>query len=166
MSVPRRLPLARPIRLAAAMLAATGLALTVGAPAEAATPAVRLTTWVADQPGPDRASNSYRNKEYIQIKNVGRTSVNIGGWRVHDRGSKGKAYTWQYVVPRGTVIKPGATITLRSGTGRNTGATLYWQKSTYIWNNTGDDAVLRTSAGTLVQKCTYKPVSSGIKKCS
>jgi hypothetical protein len=165
-SVARHLPHARPVRLAAAALAATGLALAAGSPAEAATPAVRFTTWVADQPGTDRASNTYRNKEYIQIKNVGRTSVTIGGWRVQDRGAKGKAYTWQYIVPRGTVIKPGATITLRSGTGRNTSTTLYWQKSTYIWNNTGDDAVLRTSAGTLVQKCTYKPVPTGVKKCS
>lgn len=165
MSVARHRRLAPAVRLAAGALAVCGLVLTVGAPAEAATPAVRFTKWVADQPGPDRATNSVRNKEYIQIKNVGRTSVNIGGWRVHDRGVRGKAYTWQYLVPRGTVLKPGATITLRSGTGRNTSSTLYWQKPTYIWNNTGDDAVLRTGSGALVHKCTYKPVRNGVKTC-
>jgi hypothetical protein len=40
-----------------------------------------------------------------------------------------------YVFPRDTVVQPGATLTLRVGTGRNTATTRYWGQPAAIFRN-------------------------------
>lgn len=86
------------------------------------------------------------NQEYVKITNSGKTSVNLKGWKIKDKGAK-HTYTFSSYT-----LKSKATVTLRSGKGRNSGSTLYWNKYSFIWNNNGDTAYLYNAQGKLVSK--------------
>lgn len=101
-----------------------------------------------DPAGRDRMNNAGYNQEFFQIKNTGTRTVDLTGYTVKDKGTK---HTFRF--PKGTKIAKGATITVRSGKGRNTSSTLYFQTSTYVWNNDGDEARLYNNRGQLVEKC-------------
>lgn len=129
----------------------------LSAPAQAQAPAVRITKIFYDSPGsPDNGANSSVNGEYIQIKNVSRKAVSLNGWTVQDETKRSDhVYTFTAFT-----LKPGKTVTLRSGKGKNTATTRYWQRSgqgtfTYIWNQTSDTGYLRNAAGKLVDSCSY-----------
>jgi Lamin Tail Domain len=84
------------------------------------------------------------NQEYVKISNKGTTTVNLKGWKIKDSGAK-----HTYTFPSYT-LKAKSTVTLRSGSGKNTATTLYWNKYSFIWNNTGDKAYLYNAQGKLV----------------
>jgi hypothetical protein len=58
-------------------------------------------------------------------------------------------------------IKPHAFVKIHTGPGRDTQADLYWDKNWYIWNNTGDTAILRDASGRQLDKCTYTGTPPG-----
>ncbi|TKK90471.1 lamin tail domain-containing protein [Herbidospora galbida] len=126
-------------------------------PAQAKAPAVQITKIFYDSPGsPDNGANSSVNGEYIQLKNVSKKAVSLTGWTVQDETKRSDhVYTFTAFT-----LKPGKTVTLRSGKGKNTATTRYWQRSgqgtfTYIWNQTSDTGYLRNAAGKLVDSCSY-----------
>jgi len=85
-------------------------------------------------------------QEYVKIKNNGAKSVNLKGWKIKDEGAK-HTYTFSSYT-----LKSKASVTLRSGKGKNSGSTLYWNKYSFIWNNEGDTAHLYNAQGKLVSK--------------
>lgn len=89
-------------------------------------------------------------QEYVKITNKGTTSVNIKGWRIKDKDAK-HTYTFSSYN-----LKPKASVILRSGSGKNSGSTLYWNKYSFIWNNEGDTAYLYNAQGKLVSSKTVK----------
>jgi Lamin Tail Domain len=89
------------------------------------------------------AAGQTANQEYVQITNTGTTAVNMNGWKLTDQGAL-HVYTFSYT------LKAKSTVTLRSGSGKNTATTLYWNKYSFIWNNTGDKAYLYNAQGKLV----------------
>ncbi|MFF5443844.1 lamin tail domain-containing protein [Streptomyces sp. NPDC012888] len=124
----------------AAALAATFLAGTLGTatPASAATVHARTVHFGAfqwDSPGRDTTTVASRNGEWLDIhNNTGRT-VNLRGWKV--RGSDSR---WDYTF--GTyLVRPGKTVRLHSGPGRNSGSNgtglghVYWNSRTHVWSN-------------------------------
>lgn len=84
------------------------------------------------------------NQEYVKIANTGKTAVNLKGWKIRDSHNY-----HTYTFPSYT-LKAKSTVTLRSGSGKNTATTLYWNKYSFIWNNTGDKAYLYNAQGKLV----------------
>jgi hypothetical protein len=84
------------------------------------------------------------NQEFVKITNKGTTAVNLKGWKIKDNGVK-----HTYTFPSYT-LKAKSTVTLKSGSGKNTASTLYWNKYSFIWNNTGDKASLYNAQGKLV----------------
>lgn len=90
------------------------------------------------------------NQEYVKITNSGKTSVNLKGWKIKDSGAK-HTYTFSSYT-----LKSKSSVTLRSGSGKNSGSTLYWNKYSFIWNNTGDKAYLYNAQGKLVSSKTVK----------
>lgn len=136
-----------------AAVAATAALTLLALPAEAASPVV-ITRVYVNSPGSDNGSNSSLNAEYVQIKNTASTAKSLSGWTVRDESNH--VYTF------GTfTLKPGATVTLRSGTGTNTSTTRYWQKTWYVWNNSGgDSARLRNASGTAIDSCAWKTAAS------
>ena len=95
------------------------------------------------------------NGEWVRICNTGNQDVDLSGWRLYDTAYKeGKCSDHVFYFPFGTVLKAGQSITIYSGSGINTGFSLYWGRieGEYgaIWTNTGDCAYLENEQGILV----------------
>lgn len=44
---------------------------------------------------------------------------------------------------------------MHTGSGSNTARHLYWGEDYYVWNNTGDKAILKNKSGTTVDTCKW-----------
>ena len=75
-------------------------------------------------------------------------TASLSGYTIKDAAN----HTYRF----GTyTLRAGSTVKVHTGRGSNTAANRYWQQTWYIWNNTGDKAVLRTSGGTVVDSCSF-----------
>ncbi|MEU4164342.1 lamin tail domain-containing protein [Actinoplanes sp. NPDC026670] len=137
--------------LAALTVTAAGLALTA-APAAAATPTLRFHSTQYDSPGKDTRSNTSLNQEWIALVNTGSTAVNLNGWKIVDKSAT-------YTIGNVTIAGKGGVLYLHTGKGTNTARHLYWGRGNYVWNNTGDTAVLKTKAGRTHDTCAWKQKS-------
>lgn len=121
------------------LLAATGVAAAIlplaATPAQAATPVVEIVKVFYDSPGSDRGGNASLNGEYAVLRNTTRKSIQLERWILRDKTG------YKYRFPRFT-LRPGKTVTVRSGQGTDTRTTLYWGRKWYVWNNDGDRASL------------------------
>jgi hypothetical protein len=125
-------------------------------PAQAATPALHFSKAYVDSPGADTRSNSSLNAEYVVLKNSSSTTTyTLTGYTIRDTSS----HVYRFPTFK---LRPGASVTLHTGSGTNTGSHLYWRSTAYIWNNTGDTATLKNSAGTTKDSCSWRTVSSSI----
>ncbi|MDH2425353.1 lamin tail domain-containing protein [Sphaerisporangium sp. TRM90804] len=143
--------------LIAAVLLTGGLAV-VAQPAQAAAPAVQITKVYYDSPGVDRRGNASLNGEYVVVKNMTKKTVSVEDWTLRDR--TGYRYTFGAMV-----IKPGRTVTVRTGQGDGGTSTVYWGRRAYVWNNDTDTAYLRRADGKLVDSCSYDSTRYDYKNC-
>ena len=110
--------------------------------------AVRIERVQYDSPGADYGSNPSLNAEWVRIRNTGPTARTLTGWTVRD--NSGHVYRF------GTLRLPkGEAVTLHTGRGSNTGHHRYWGSGSYVWNNTGDKATLKTSGGNFADSCRW-----------
>lgn len=118
--------------------------------ATTANAATGVVIWNAyyDSPGPDRGGNTSLNAEYIALKNTSSSAKNITGWTLRDKANL------IYKFPT-TTIGAGKYLFIRTGKGTNNATTRYWNRTWYVWNNSGDTAYLRTAAGTTVSTCGW-----------
>ncbi|MFG2291723.1 lamin tail domain-containing protein [Streptomyces sp. NPDC048603] len=123
-----------------------GLALLSPTPAEAAG-SVHLSKIWYDSPGSDTRTQAGLNAEWVQITNTTGTAVNLRSRTLTDASSH------RYTFPAFT-LKPGKTVTIRSGRGTNTTTNPYQQRSAYVWNNDRDTATLRRANGTVHDTCS------------
>ena len=56
-------------------------------------------------------------------------------------------------------------MTIHTGKGNRTQTDRYWNRSWYIWNNTGDTAILENQHGTVIDRCSYQGTSRGYTYC-
>jgi hypothetical protein len=144
--------------LARPVLAAVGCAVAVAitaVPAEAAS-TVQLGKIQYDAPGSDTSKNASVNGEYVVIRNAGTTARSLKGWTVRDAA--------RHVYTFGTfTLGAGKSVVLRTGKGTNSSTTRYWGLGWHVWNNTGDTAYLRNSAGTQKDSCSWGSVGNGYK---
>lgn len=156
------MPLLSRARFLAFLLAALVVAVPLAIAPPAAEAAVKKPLDIVkvyyDPPGRDYSKNSEYVKEYIQVKNTGKKTLTLSGYVIRDNGPQ------KFTFPKGTKLAPGKTLTIRSGKGKNTTKTKYWNKSSYIWNNTGDTARLYNSKGKLLESCKYKGVRNKASK--
>lgn len=75
------------------------------------------------------------NGEWIRIKNVGTETQDYRGWQVLVRG-------YQLTSVASRPLDPGETITIKIGSGTNSGHYMYWGKSHGIMRNSGDSVKL------------------------
>jgi lamin tail-like protein len=101
-----------------------------------------------DSPGPDYGAASSLTAEYIALKNTSSSAKTITGWTLRDKANH------VYKFPA-TTIGAGKYLFVRTGKGTNNSTTRYWNQSWYIWNNSGDTAYLRNSAGSTVDTCSW-----------
>ncbi|MFB6250442.1 MAG: lamin tail domain-containing protein [Halobellus sp.] len=114
--------------------------------ADGGTGLFRVATVHADASGND---NENLHDEYVVVRNAGDVPLDVSGWTVSDVA--GHTYT----IPDGTVLDSGAELTLRTGSGTNTETTLYWNAGSAIWNNGGDEVIVRNASGAVVVRRSY-----------
>jgi hypothetical protein len=111
-----------------------------------------------DSPGGDLpVTNTKLNAEYVTIKNSGSTTRTLTGWTVSDPAHHVCTFP-------SFKLGAGESVRLHTGKGTDTAHHLYWDKGYYVWNNTGDKAILRNSSNTLKDTCTWGDGDS-IKSC-
>ena len=144
--------------LLAALVVAIPLAIAPPAAEAAVKKPLDIVKVYYDPPGKDHAKNSGYVKEYIQVKNTGKKTLTLTGYVIRDNGPP------KFTFPKGTKHAPGKALTIRSGKGKDTSQAKYWDKSRYIWNNTGDTARLYTDKGKLLESCKSKGVRKKASK--
>jgi Lamin Tail Domain len=146
--------------LAAVLLAAAAAVLplaTPATPALAASP-IKLGRIYYDSPGADTGSNTSLNAEWFTVRNTGTRTVNLTGWTVRDASS--------HVFRFGTFyLKAGYSVRVHTGKGSGTATNRYWNRSWYVWNNTGDKATMRNASGTFIDSCAWSSKGLGYTNC-
>ncbi|MGK5445696.1 lamin tail domain-containing protein [Micromonospora sp. URMC 105] len=137
------------IGYAAALATIVGGTLAVATPAQAATPAVQITKVYYNSPGTDNRSNSSLNAEYVKLTNRRSTTINLKYWTLRDKSNHVYKFAGDFR------LASGASVYIHTGKGTNTSTHRYWGSGAYIWNNTGDTAYLRNSAGTAIDSCSW-----------
>ena len=143
------------VTLAAA--AASAAVMLIASPAQAVSP-IQFGKIQYDSPGTDSQTNASINAEYVIIKNTGTRAVSLSGWTVRD--------ALPTVYRFGTfTLGAGKTVVLRTGRGTNSATTRYWGMTRYVWNNPGDTAVIKNSAGVNQDVCRWTTTAPGYKTC-
>jgi hypothetical protein len=105
--------------------------------------AVRISGVQYDSPGSDTGSNYSLNREWVRITNYSSTRKTLTSWTLRD--------TSNHVYRFGTFsLGAGKSVRIHTGKGSNTATDRYQGRGWYVWNNTGDKAILRNAAGTTV----------------
>ncbi|MFF0722289.1 lamin tail domain-containing protein [Micromonospora sp. NPDC003816] len=147
------------IGLVSALAVALGGSLAVGAPAQAATPAIEITKVYYDSPGTDTRSNASLNAEYVKLTNRRARTINLKNWTLRDKANH--VYTFSGDVK----LAKGKSVVIRTGKGTNTAKNRYWGSGNYVWNNNGDTAYLRNASGKLIDKCAWSKKGKGYTAC-
>jgi hypothetical protein len=131
--------------------------------------AIRIKKIAFDPPGADTGTNSHINKEWVLIKNTGDNTKQLQGWKLLDRGPDHR-YRFGALS-----LAPGDFVKLHSGSGSHTVTSgcggdcaihhYYWGQDNYVWNNGGDRATLKNSAGNVVDRCRYGAAADSPKRC-
>jgi hypothetical protein len=130
-------------------------------PASATTAVMEFSRIQYDSPGKDNRSNVRLNSEYLSITNNGSAVINLNRWTLQD--AAGHVFTF----PR-HLVYPGKSVFVHTGRGLNgrpDAAHLYWKSGSYIWDNDGDTATLRSASGRIYDTCTWTGVGAGVTSC-
>ena len=109
--------------------------------------ALAVATIHADAEGDDREN---LNDEYVVFENAGTETLDLSEWTVEDEAGK------RYAIPDGVTLAPGETLTLRTGSGTDTGDELYWGAGSPVWNNGGDTVMIANATGDRVVAESYE----------
>ena len=120
--------------------------------------AIQITRISYNPPGSDTASNSSLNAEWIRLTNKGRIAQQLHGWWITN--ATGNAYRFGRLT-----LRPGASVTVHSGHGRDTATDRYWRHRGYIWDNARDFARFYSANGTLADQCRYHDARHSQVKC-
>ncbi|MEV7748687.1 lamin tail domain-containing protein [Streptomyces griseorubiginosus] len=141
-------------RLSAAALAAAAIVGAVALPASAADharpdrPKVEISAVQYDSPGRDDRSRRSLNKEWVELTNTTRRTVNLDGWTLKDED--GHTYTFNHYRLDGR-----ATVRIHTGEGRDTDSDLYMDRRNYVWDNYSDTATLRNDHGRFIDDASW-----------
>jgi hypothetical protein len=116
--------------------------------ATSSTGGIRIRAIYFNSPGVDTGTNTSLNAEWVRLKNITSTRKTLTGWTLRDASSH------VYHFPT-FGLAAGSTVRVHTGSGSNTASNLYWRSSFYIWNNTGDTAILKNASATTVDRCSY-----------
>lgn len=141
-------------------IALTTAALAVAAePASAAVPPIRITQIQYDSPGTDTGSNASLDTEWVRITNTTAQNRSLTGWTLRDK----QGFTFRF--PTFT-LKARASVYVFTGKGAATTTKRYYNRTWYVWNNTGDSAYLRDSRGVLRDSWVFKDATPAAYRVS
>lgn len=95
--------------------------------------------------------NDYNNlnDEYIILKNNRDRPINMSEWQISDKIKK------RYIFPNNYNIQPNDTVTIHTGSGKDTNNDLYINSSVPIWNNSGDTVIVMNQNQEQILKYSY-----------
>ncbi|WP_249998186.1 lamin tail domain-containing protein [Actinoplanes sp. M2I2] len=135
----------------AVSVAASLLGVVVATPAQAAEAPVYFSRINYDSPGSDTRSNVSLNGEWFRLSNSTKKAIQLKDFTVRD--------TANHIYKFGSyVLNPGKSVTVHTGKGTDgkpAATDRYWGSGAYIWNNTGDTAILRSATGKTINSCTF-----------
>ncbi len=111
-----------------------------------------------NSPGKDSGSNGSLNAEYVVITNGTATAQKLSGWTVRD--GHGHRYRFRHFK-----LGAGGSVTVHTGVGRNSSHDLYWNRKTYVWNNTAGEAILVGPHGHVWASCSWTGPGKGSIHC-
>ncbi|MFI5805115.1 lamin tail domain-containing protein [Streptomyces sp. NPDC051561] len=148
-------------RVAAAVLTAgtvvgiTALPASAAAPTSAATqaskaprPTIVIGQVQYNSPGYDDGSNRSLNGEWVQIRNLGRHTVNLRNYSLTDRD--GKRYYFHNLRLDGR-----SSVKVHTGYGHDRYGHVYQDRSRYVWDNYSDTATLRNNKGRVIDRVSW-----------
>ncbi|MCX4762742.1 lamin tail domain-containing protein [Streptomyces sp. NBC_01275] len=141
-------------RLAAAVLAAGAVVGAVALPASAADharpdrPKVEISDVQYDAPGWRDNSRRSLNKEWVELTNTTRHTINLDEWTLSDE--QGETYTFSDYR-----LAPRATVRVHTGRGHDTDTDLYQDRRREVWDNRSDTATLRNDHGRRVDEVSW-----------
>lgn len=91
--------------------------------------------------------------EHVRLHNHGALQLDLSGWTLQDAARRPHVYRF----PPTTVLAPGDTLTLWTGSGRDGAGQLWWGRRRAVWNNTGDIALLRDPDGVERARAVWRP---------
>ena len=147
-----------PFTVILGLVVALGLVMATGSQAQAAVYRMQIHEIYYNSPGPDYGGNSSLNHEWVELHNNSGAAISLADWTLRDKAGhvfRFGAYT----------IKPHGYVTIHTGKGAGTQTDRYWNRSWYIWNNTGDTAILENQHGTVIDKCSYQGTSQDYTYC-
>nr|WP_203614591.1 lamin tail domain-containing protein [Streptomyces sp. SID13726] len=106
-------------------------------------PQVEISAVQYDAPGHNDRSQRSLNKEWVELTNTTRHTVNLDGWTL--RNKEGRTYTFHHYRLEGR-----ATVRVHTGQGRDTDRDLYQDRRNEVWDNRADTATLRNDHGRFV----------------
>ena len=112
------------------------------------TTAVRFSKVQYDSPGHDTGNNKSLNDEWVVVINHGHRAKQLSGWSIRDR----QGHVFKFPTFK---LRPGKSVKLHTGRGTNSNKDLYWKQTGYVWNNTGDKAILKNKSKTVVDTCKW-----------
>ncbi|MER6442178.1 lamin tail domain-containing protein [Streptomyces sp. NPDC001185] len=101
-----------------------------------------------DSPGYDDRSNYSLNREWIDVTNTSRRSVNLDDWTLSDED--GHTYTFNLYRLDGR-----STVRVHTGIGRDTYRDVYQDRRNYVWDNRSDTATLRNDHGRFIDDASW-----------
>ena len=147
------------VAMGACLLAVAGTA----GPAMASSPIKITAAYYDPVNGPDPATNAYRNKEFIVVRNSGVTAVNLGGWTLRDLARPTTpAHVYKFPTFK---LGPGQSVRIHTGKGLNSATDLYWGLTIYVWGDDSDTATLKNPTGSTVSSCSWITANSSPKFC-
>ena len=96
-------------------------------------------------PGDD---NLNLNDEYVTFRNKCFHDISLEGYTLSD--ARGATFSFPPLT-----LPSKETITLHTGTGRDTGFDLFWGLSRAVWNNQGDTLTLKDTQGNILLSYSY-----------
>lgn len=119
---------------------------------------VRIAAIYFDSPGSDTGSNVSLDAEWVKLTNASTTTATLTGATLRD--TSGHVYAFPSFR-----LASHASVKVHTGRGSDGAHDLYWDQTSYIWNNTGDTATLRNAAGDRVDSCSYTAASDPEAGC-
>ena len=138
--------------------ATAALTLLPSTPAFATGHRIQINEIYYNSPGTDTGSNSSLNAEWVRLYNTSSSRISLTNWTLRD--TAGHVFKFAtYTLGAHSYVK------IHTGHGSKTQTDRYWNTNWYIWNNTGDTAMLRDSSGGTVDSCHYTGKSVGYAFC-
>lgn len=96
------------------------------------------------QVDPSGSDRDNLNDEWIQIENRSNATIDLAGWTIRDD-------TTGHRFPLAGSLGEGATMTVRSGSGRSTDSDFFLEETFPVWSNQGETVLLIDPNGVLAQ---------------